>query len=270
MKRLATLVLVTLALALASPSAQSGSPISAEDILKVTTASVLDLSDDGRRVAIGARRLFDNATTDHRRYGDPAYVAPSMMEVQVIDTATGAADRVGTGLMNVRTASFTPDGARLALLTAAETPAGLPVTTLWVYDVAGKRLTQVPRSAGAEVAANSDLAWTPDGTKLLVALRDPEDDKAANAAFKTLVSGPIVVQSSKPFLDWDQMSRANRRRALAQIDPANGSKVAVLPPTAITNYQFSRDGSFVTWLEDSDREDQLRRDRRHRQRRADR
>ncbi len=249
MKRFAMIALVTIALS--SPAAQSGTPISAEDILKVTTAVVLDLSDDGRRVAIGARRLADNATTDHRRYGDPAYFAPSMVEVQVIDTTTGAADRVGTSLMNVRTASFTPDGARLALLTAGETPAGLPVTTLWVYDVAGKRLSQVPRSAGAEVAANSDLAWTPDGTKLRLALRDPEDDKAANAAFKTLVSGPIVVQSSKPFLDWDQLNRANRRRALAEIDPANGTKIAMLAPTAITNYQFSRDGSLVTWLEDS-------------------
>jgi dipeptidyl aminopeptidase/acylaminoacyl peptidase len=248
-KWLATTLLV--AVALTAPAAQSLEPISAEDILNVRTATVLDLSDDGRRVAIGARRLADNATTDHRRYGDPTYVAPSMVEVQVIDTATGAADRVGAGLMNVRTAAFTPDGSRLALLTAAETAAGLPVTTLWVYEIDGKRLTEVPRTAGVEVAANSDLAWAPDGTRLFVALRDPEDDKAAQAAFKTLVSGPIVVQGSKPLLDWDAMRRANRRRALAQIDPANGTKVAVLAAAPITNYQFSRDGSFVTWLEDS-------------------
>ena len=32
---------------------------------------MLDLSEDGRRVAIGVRRLADNADTDHRRYGDP-------------------------------------------------------------------------------------------------------------------------------------------------------------------------------------------------------
>ena len=251
MKRFAALVIVLVTLTLSAPSAQSGTPISAEDILKVATASVLDLSDDGRRVAVGVRRLFDNAETNHRRYGDPTYVTPSMVDVQVIDTATGVADRVGTGPMNVRTAAFTPDASRLALLTAAETATGLPVTTLWVYEIGGKRLTQVPRSVGAEVAANSDLAWTPDGTKLLVALRDPENDKAAQASFKTLVNGPVVVQTSAPFLDWDGMNRANRRRALAQIDPVNGTKVAVLATTAISSYQFSRDGSFVTWLEDS-------------------
>jgi hypothetical protein len=52
--------------ALTALAAQSLDPISAEDILNVRTATVLDLSDDGRRVAIGVRRLADNATTDHR------------------------------------------------------------------------------------------------------------------------------------------------------------------------------------------------------------
>jgi dipeptidyl aminopeptidase/acylaminoacyl peptidase len=235
---------------LSSPAAQSLDPITAEDTLKVTTTSVLDLSEDGRLVAVGARRLYDNAETNHRRYGDPTYVAPSMVQLMVINTRTGASDNVGKGLMNVRQAAFSRDGAKLALLTAAETTAGLPITSLWVYDVARKTLAAVPRSAGAEVAANSELSWTSDGARLFVALRAPEDDAAAQSAFKTLVSGPVVVQSSKPFLDWDAMNRANRRRALAQIDPVTGGKVAVLAPAPITNYQFSRDDLSVTWLED--------------------
>ncbi len=237
--------------ALTAPAAQSLDPITAEDTLNVRTANVLDLSDDGRRVAIGVRRLADNATTDHRRYGDPTYFAPSMVELMVIDTATGAADRIGKGLLNVRQAAWNASGAKLAVLTAAETPAGLPVTTLWVYDADRKTLAEVPRQAGSSVAANSELAWTPDGAKLFVALRNPDEDKTAQAAFKTLVSGPIVVQSSKPFLDWDAMSRSNRKRALAEIDPATGAATVIVPAAAITNYQLARDGSLVTWLEDS-------------------
>ncbi len=248
-KWLATSLVV--AAALAAPAAQSLAPISAEDILNVRTATVLDLSEDGRRVAIGVRRLADNATTDHRRYGDPTYFAPSMVEAQVIDTRTGVAEKVGTGLMNVRQAAFTRDGARLAILTAAENASGLPLTTLWVYDIDRKTLAEVPRQATAGVAANSELSWTPDGAKLFVALRNPDDDKAAQASFKTLVTGPIVVQSSKPFLDWDAMSRANRKRTLAEIDPATGSATTVVPAAAMTSYQPARDGSFVTWLEDS-------------------
>ena len=148
---------------------------------------MLDLSDDGRRVAVGVRRLADNATTDHRRYGDPTYFAPSMVELMVIDTATGAADRIGKGLLNVRQAAWNASASKLAVLTAAENAAGLPVTTLWVYDAERKTLAEVPRAAGSSVAANSELAWTPDGAKLFVALRNSDDDKAAQSSFKTLV-----------------------------------------------------------------------------------
>ena len=249
MSKYAAVVLIV-ATTLAAPRAQALDPISAEDILKVTTTTVLDLSDDGRLLAIGARRLSDNAETNHRRYGDPTYVAPSMIEVRVSDTRSGASARVGSTLMNVRQAAFARDGSKLALLTGAETPAGLPTTALWVYDLAGKTLVEVPRHRGSEVAANSELSWTPDG-KLFIALRSPADDLAAQAAFKALVSGPVVVQSSKPFLDWDVLSRANRRRSLAEIDPVTGGMVTVMGAAPLTNYQRSRDGGVVTWLEDS-------------------
>jgi hypothetical protein len=65
--------------------------------LKVTTAQVLDLSEDGRLVAIGARRLYDNAETNHRRYGDPTYFAPSDGGGAGDNTRTGAADKIGKG-----------------------------------------------------------------------------------------------------------------------------------------------------------------------------
>ncbi|MBY0497596.1 MAG: hypothetical protein K2Y23_25605 [Cyanobacteria bacterium] len=60
----------------------------------------------------------------------------------------------------------------------------------------------------------------------------------------------MVVQSSKPLLDWDAMSRSSKRRELAQLDPATGGKVAVMAAAPITNYQFSRDDLSVTWLDD--------------------
>lgn len=242
---------LAIAVSLATPAAQSLEPITAEDTLNVRTLNVLDLSEDGRRVAVGVRRLADNATTDHRRYGDPSYVAPSMVELRVIDTATGATERVGKGLLNVRQAAWNPAGTRLAVMTAAESPDGLPVTSLWVYDVERRTFVEVPRQASVRVAVTSGLVWTPDGTKLFVALRDAADDQASQAAFKALVAGPIVVQSSRPFLDWDSVRRSDRRRTLAEIDPATGAATTVVSPAAITSYQLSRDGSFVSWLEDS-------------------
>ncbi|HUE90257.1 MAG TPA: prolyl oligopeptidase family serine peptidase [Vicinamibacterales bacterium] len=229
--------------------AQSLSPFAAADMLKVATASVLDLSDDGARVAVAVRTLEDNATTDHRRYGDPTYVPPNLVDVVVYDTRTGTSDRVFKQLMTVRRAAWTRDGARLALLTTAENAERLPVTTAWIWDAHRRTLSEVPRQQA--IAASSGLEWRPDGSRLVVALRDSADDRAAQAAFKTLVDGPIVVHSSKDaFLEWDALRRAERLRELVALDPRTGDTSALLPKTKLTDYQLARDGSFVTFRED--------------------
>src|SRR5262245_7080922 len=120
MNRFALASAVALTLLATRPAAQSLEPFTAEDMLKVATAQLLDLSEDGRRAALAVRKLQDNAETDHRRYGDPSYVAPAMLELLVVDTKSGATERPLTSLMNIRQAAWTRDSARLALLTTAE------------------------------------------------------------------------------------------------------------------------------------------------------
>jgi dipeptidyl aminopeptidase/acylaminoacyl peptidase len=232
------------------PAAQSLSPFTAEDMLAVATASVLDLSEDGARVAIAVRKLADNATTDHRRFGDPTYVAPALVDVFVYDTRSGASDRVFKQLTNVRQAAWSRDGARLALLTTAENTEQLPVTTAWIWDAARRTVSEVP--GRTPIAATSELAWSTDGTKLLVATRDPADDRAAQATFKRLVDGPVIVHTSKDgFLDWDSLRRADRKRALVELDPRSGDARPLLPSVLLTDYRFARDGSFITYREDA-------------------
>jgi dipeptidyl aminopeptidase/acylaminoacyl peptidase len=239
------------ALALATaPTAQTLSPFTAEDMLKVATASILDLSEDGARVAISVRKLEDNATTDHRRYGDPTYITPSMVDVYVYDTRTGASDKVFRQLMNVRQAAWSRDGSRLALLTTTETREQLPVTTAWVWDATRRTVSEVPSKV--RIAANSELSWLPDGSKLIVATREVADDRAAQATFKRLVDGPIIVHTSTDaLLDWDGLRRADRRRALVELDPRTGDTREVLPAAKLTDYRLSRDGSFITFREDA-------------------
>jgi dipeptidyl aminopeptidase/acylaminoacyl peptidase len=248
-----TLAVSVLALCIgASPGAQVKSAFTAQDMLNVATASVLDLSEDGSRAAVAIRKLADNATTDHRRFGDPTYVPPSLVEVVVYETSSGRADRVFPQLVNVRQAAWSRDGSRLALLTSAEGDDGLPVTRAWVWDANGRRISEVPRRPGAAIAANSEMTWLPDGSKLLVALRDPGDDRNAQASFKKLVEGPVVVHTSKDaFLDWDQLRRSDRTRTLAELDPRTGDARAILPATKLTDYRLSRDGSFVAFREDA-------------------
>ena len=228
-----------------SRRAQAARPFTAEDMLKVATVSVLDLSDDGRRVAVSVRRAHDNAEVDNRRYGDPTYLSPSRVTLQVIETATGASQSPFGGLVELRQAAWSHDGKRLAILTAAN---GAPVT-LHIWDAERKTLTEVPRKA--PIAPGSSLEWTADDTRLIVALRNPEQDKAAAARFKALTDGPIIVQSSKdPFLDWDDLQRATRTRAIAALNPATGDAATIVPERKISSYRVTRDSRVITFMED--------------------
>lgn len=229
----------------AASRAQTGRPFTAEDMLKVSTASVLDLSDDGRRVAVSVRRAYDNAEVDNRRYGDPTYLSPSRVTLQVVDTQTGAVQSPFSGLVEVRQAAWSRDGRRLAILTAST---GAPAR-LYIWDAERKALTDVPGKA--PLAPGSGLEWTADDSRLIVALRNPDLDRAAADRFKALTDGPIIVQSSKdPFLDWDDLQRATRTRAIAALNPVTGEATAIVPDRKISSYRVSRDSRLITFMED--------------------
>ena len=110
-------------------------------------------------------------------------------------------------------------------------------------------MTEVPRKA--PLAPGSGLEWTADDNRLIVALRSPEQDRAAAERFKALTDGPIIVQSSKdPFLDWDALQRATRTRAIASLDPVTGETATILPDRKISSYRVTRDSRLVTFMED--------------------
>jgi hypothetical protein len=239
------LVPALLAIVCAAPAAQARREFTAEDMLKVSTASVLDLSDDGRRVAVSVRRAYDNAEVDNRRFGDPTYLAPSRVRLLVIDTQSGAIATPFDDLVSVRQAAWSHDGKRLAILTASNDAAA----AVHVWDAEKKALIEVPRKS--PVAAGSGLEWTADDRRLIVALRTPERDTSAAARFKRLTDGPIIVQSSKdPFLDWDDLQRATRTRAIATLNPATGDTSTILPERKISSYRVTRDSRLITFLED--------------------
>ena len=242
-------VLVTFATALHAQT----TPFTAEDILKVSAITVLDVTDDGRWIAATVRRPSDNETTDHRRYGDPTYLAPSRVTLQIIDAQSGETAVPFDGLINVRDASWSRDGSRLAVLLARE-PAGadaFPSTTLYVWDRANRRAMPVKLHGADTVAVNTNLSWTPDGKSIVVALRSAELDREARAKFRQLTEGPVIVHSStEPFLEWDALQRNTRSRALAAIDASTGAVRTLLPAGRVTSYQPSRDGTFLTVMED--------------------
>jgi dipeptidyl aminopeptidase/acylaminoacyl peptidase len=247
----AALVVSALAVTNAPASAQpTKSPFAAEDMLKVTTFTVLDLADDGSRVAVSARTTWDNPETDHRRYGDPTYLPPSHVTLLVIDTRDGTTQRPFADVASVRRAAWSHDGVRLAILTAEES-GGVPVARLFVWDAVRATLTEVPRQPGHAIAANTGLEWTPDGTKLVVTLRDPAQDREAQARFKALTEGPVIEHTSaEPFLEWDALTRTARERELVELEVRSGRASPLLPRTRITSYDLARDGTILTYQQD--------------------
>ena len=229
---------------------QPATPLTADDLLKVTTATVLDVSDDGRRVAYTTRRPLDNATTDHRRYGDPTYIAPAAVRLFVVDTGTGTSTPVLPDLADIRQAAWSHAGRRLAILQlppgGRRRPRGAPARL-----GAGRgALRDVPSKATpASRSTRPGLVARRQAPRRGAALAARDDE--ARKRFKALTDGPIIVHSSKdPFLEWDDLGRASRWRALAEVDLATGQPRIVLPERKISSYSVARDGTFLTFQED--------------------
>jgi dipeptidyl aminopeptidase/acylaminoacyl peptidase len=246
------------------PVAQSAAPFTADDMQRVATINVLDLSEDGRLVAATIRRPIDNPETDHARFGDPTYLNPLRASVVIYDTRSGRSWTPFRDLVEARAAAWSRDGRQLAILTASAAPAdgpgkGMPQTALHIWDAAKETLRQVPTPAPsrvegrgpAHVAANSAVDWTPDGRRVIVTLRTAEEERAGRARFEAITDARVIVQQSKePFLEWDELRRADRQRSLAELDPATGDARVLLPSRKLTNYQPARDGSFIALMED--------------------
>jgi hypothetical protein len=146
LRRLAapSLLAILLQAAAARPAAQPPrtTPFAPDDILNVVTVSVLDLSDDGTRVAVALRRTLDNADTDNYRSGDPTYAAPSRVELQIIDTRSGAKQVTFKGLASVRQAAWSHDGKRLAILVVDNLNAAAPIQPLRPRQGTGRRASR--------------------------------------------------------------------------------------------------------------------------------
>src|SRR3972149_639499 len=144
-----------------------------------------------------------------------------------------------------------PDSRLLALLVRGSGPGADTAVALHVWDTARKVLRRVPLAGDAGITPNSGLAWSPDGRSVLLSLRSKVRDAEAHARFLALTEGPVIVHRAKdPFLEWDDLGRTSRQRALALVDIATGAARTVLPERRVSSYQMARDGSCVSYQED--------------------
>ena len=76
-------------LAVSPASAQAGR-FTTGLALDVRSAQIADMTEDGRRLAVVVRTRRGRTEVDHQRFGDPTYVAPSLVTAMVVDTRSGA------------------------------------------------------------------------------------------------------------------------------------------------------------------------------------
>ena len=180
------------------------------DGLKMKSLQVRAVSDDGRYVAALVTTTKDmRLGIDHYRFGDPTYVAPQKKHLIVIDTKTQKTNFPLKDKAIIRTLEWSPDSKKLAFILISEGR-----QSLCLYDT-GKNKTKeielktdkpLAGSAGFMYGTVSFLCWTPDGTSLVLSMREKDWAKKSRAIFKGATEGPIVAyDSSEPFLKWEKI-----------------------------------------------------------------
>ena len=228
--------------------AQSAAPASftAADALDITTAQIADLSADGRWLLVTATARRDNLGVDYRRDTDPTYLRPGLAKLIVIDTRDGTQRAVFPDKLTVRSAALSPDASRVGALVVRNDR-----VEAVIWDRATGRARTLATPTGVYIAENSDLKWTSDGTRILVALHTDAWKRDATVEFARLTRGPVLVQDgTDPFLAWDKIRREGNVRAAYSIDATSGKATELLPMGMYASYALTEDDSLITWSAD--------------------
>jgi dipeptidyl aminopeptidase/acylaminoacyl peptidase len=242
-----TRLLVILAVGASAPvskvSAQQSAHFNTELALDVRSPQIAAMSEDGRRIAVTVRTRRGRTDVDHQRYGDPTYVAPSLVTAVVIDTQNG--DRTWLHKEPSQLSDFTwsPDGQRLAYLFYDGV-----AFHLRVYDANIGTAETRSLDTSLAIASSSPIAWTPDGNSVLVTLRAAGWAERAQDTFYGLTSAPVIVQDSRnDFLAWDDVRNIANEQIAALVTLEDGSVRQLLEDVAPQGVGFSLDGSQMTY-----------------------
>jgi dipeptidyl aminopeptidase/acylaminoacyl peptidase len=226
-----------------SPRADS---LGIRDLLDINTASIQDLSADGRWLAVTITTRRDALGTDYYRDNDPTYLRAPQARLLVIDTRSGAQRAVFPAKKTLRNVTWSPDGTRLAMLVLEN-----DALQLTAWDRVSGKFVVAKTPAGQYIAENSEVRWTADGKRILFALRSDGWKKRATARFNELTKGPIVVlDGSDPFLEWEDLGRMNAVRSVASWDIASGAVRVLVPEQRVNSWTMAKDGSAVVTNED--------------------
>lgn len=229
-----------------SSTATSADSLGIRDLLGINTTNILDLSADGRWLAISVSQRRDLLGADGTRDNDPTYLRTVPVRLVAVDTRSLAQRDVFKVKKAVRTATWGPDAAKLAMLVVEN-----DAVQVVVWDRASGATTTAKLPAGQYVAENSELRWSEDGKTLAFAARADAWKAKAKARFAELTKGPVtVLNGTDDFLEWDAMNRMNAERAIVQWTPTTGALTTLRAAGRIGPWTLARDGSAITVQED--------------------
>ena len=221
-------------------------PFTAADALDISTAQIADLSVDGRWLLVTTSSRRDGLGVDYRRDTDPTYLRLNPARLTVIDTRDGTSRDLFPTRITVRSAALSPDGSRVGALVVRSDRVE-PV----IWDRGSGRTRTLATPAGMYIAENSDLKWSGDGTRILVAMHSDAWKRDATSEFARMTRGPVLVQDGNdPFLAWDRLRREGNVRAVYSIDATSGKATELLPTAMYASYQLTEDDSLITWSAD--------------------
>ncbi len=230
----------------AAPGGQQKDLFTIDDYFASASLRVEDLTEDGRWAACQISTPADRLPQDHSRYGDPTYISASRADFVVLDTKTGQLIRFYPEKRQVRSATWSRDGSRLAFLVLEE---GRYLLNVWSRE--SGRLIPVPVPVDNTLVDSFPLIWSPDGTKLFFAIRSADWEKTSREMFEKATRGPILIMDSEdPFLLWDALRRRGREVVPVFWDFTAKRLIGLIPEAPIISFRLTEDGSAILYEKD--------------------
>jgi dipeptidyl aminopeptidase/acylaminoacyl peptidase len=214
------------------------------DTLKVQVFFPQSITDDGRFIAGTISVRFDRLGVDHKRFGDPTYMAPRPAEAVILDTESGRMVPLFSSKVEIQNMTWSPEGRILAFFLRKGDR-----FYLHTYDREKKALTEIRMKSQKSIVPDSFLIWLNDGSDIFLALREDGWEKKSKEMFTEATVGPITVYDSrKPFLKWDAIRDRSSLVVPALVDLKTQKVMELLPEERYGSVRLAEDDSFITYV----------------------
>jgi dipeptidyl aminopeptidase/acylaminoacyl peptidase len=217
-----------------------------DDYFLTTSLRVEDWTKDGRWLVCAVSTQSDRLPQDNYRYGDPTYIWRSLADLVIVDASSGKQIKLYPQKQQFRAASWSPDGKWLAFFLFRS-----PAYQLVLWNRETGKFEKTALKYAKPIASNSPLIWSPDGKKIYLTVRTPDWEAKSAGLFKYATTSPIILMDSdKPFLEWDEISRQNRLAIPVVWEIAQNKVTELMPETRLLSTRLTKDGTSLVFERD--------------------